>query len=78
MHAGWLRDPETWPPGAVTPDPDDVQDEQPTFQPFAGPSAEYSSSATTPQWTAINRTVEDGVEGTAGRQASGMVGVADF
>jgi hypothetical protein len=74
LHAGWIRDPETWPAGEVAPETDDNMDEPSESQSITRPSTEHSSGTTTPQWTAANGTVEDGVEGSAGRQASGMVG----
>lgn len=73
LHAGWIRDPETWPPGAVAPEPDDIMDDPPIFQSAPGAPAECSSGATSP-WTAANGTVEE-IEGSVERRASGMVGV---
>jgi hypothetical protein len=77
LHAGWLRDPDTWPPGAVAPEPDDVMDDPSTFQSVPTVPYEYSSGVTTP-WIAANETVDDGAEGSADRRASGMVGVASY
>ena len=73
LHAGWLRDPDTWPPGEVAPEPDDVMDDPPTFHAIPTIPAGYFSGIT-PPWIAANGTVEDRVEGSAGPRASGMVG----
>jgi hypothetical protein len=60
VHAAWLRD-NTWPPGAVAPDPDDILlDNEPaseplqSYPPLSTPATEYSSGVTTP-WMAVNR-----------------------
>lgn len=74
IHAGWLRDPDTWPPGAVAPEPDDVLDDIAVFQPNDRIPTELSSDGTT-RWTVVNGTADD-IEGDAVRRASGMVGFA--
>jgi hypothetical protein len=73
IHAGWLRDPETWPPGAIAPEPDDVLEDSATFHPNGAVSTEYSSGVATP-WTAVNGRAEDVGESHLSRWASGIVG----
>jgi hypothetical protein len=53
IHSAWLRDPDTWPPGAVAPEPDDVWEEVSSnpIRIYPAP-AEYPSGVTTP-WTAV-------------------------
>ncbi|RDB22551.1 hypothetical protein Hypma_010013 [Hypsizygus marmoreus] len=61
LHAAWLRD-DTWPVGAVAPEPDDaLPDEQltPPVPPLYSPSlTEYSSGVTTP-WMVVDRNEMD-------------------
>jgi hypothetical protein len=76
IHAGWLRDPDTWPPGAVAPEPDDVLDDLTVFHPNDRMPTQYSSGATTP-WSAVGGRADD-VEGKAVRRASGMIGFLGF
>jgi hypothetical protein len=74
IHAGWIRDPETWPAGAVAPESDDVLDEVSSVQraeysPLPGVmSPECSSGLTTP-WMPVEASHE---------RAAGMVAEADF
>jgi hypothetical protein len=73
IHSAWLRDPDTWPPGAVAPEPDDIWDEvcpNPIIiYPPPGAPAEYPSGVTTP-WTAVNVVGDQVVDD---RRASGLV-----
>jgi hypothetical protein len=70
IHAGWIRDPDTWPLGATAPEPDDILDAKvlpvpiPIYSPLPGVvSTECSSGLTTP-WMAVNPSPEH--EGAAG------------
>lgn len=74
IHAGWLRDPETWPADAVAPEPDDVLADSPIFQPTSRMPTELSSGVTSP-WKGTNMTMDDGIEASISRQASEMVGL---
>jgi hypothetical protein len=62
IHAGWLRDSVTWPPGSTAPEPDDVL-ETPLPPPttvtlvtegsWTAIGAHDPSSGTTSPWTAV-------------------------
>lgn len=73
IHAGWLRDPETWPAGAAAPEPDDDM-ASPIFQPVTRVPTELSSGVTTP-WQATTVIADDAISTSISRQASGLVGV---
>jgi hypothetical protein len=63
IHAGWIRDPDTWPAGAIAPESDDVLDEvipvrTAEYSPLPGVvSAECSSGLTTP-WIPVEHSPE--------------------
>jgi hypothetical protein len=78
IHAAWLRDPDTWPPGAVAPEPDDVlEDLEPPPFPIRMYSSvhmaptECSSSITSP-WTAASV-----IDPMVDERTSGLVVAAD-
>lgn len=76
IHAGWIRDPDTWPVGAVAPEPDDILDAEvlPVQRPVCSTlpgvaSAECSSEVTSP-WMPVEPPQEH-------ERAAGMVAEAD-
>lgn len=48
IHAGWLRDPSTWPPGAIAPEPDDILEESNTLSSAQSPSISSWAAMVTP------------------------------
>jgi hypothetical protein len=76
IHSAWLRD-DTWPAGAVAPEPDDVMIDIPDFvwkyPPSSTGPTEYSSGVTSP-WMVVSVTDEPLAEEGC---TSGLVPVAD-
>ena len=69
-----MRDPDTWPADAVAPEPDDDFADSPVFQPTASRTPIEVSSGMTSPWKGTNAIVDDGIEASISRQASGIGG----